>query len=256
MRATRRRSKAEADDGGSDPHVRHHCCERGIALMTGEYSTCAVRKDLEQYLREAHFLADKPELTPLTLAIYRQLGNGNPVTLAGLSASLALSLAEAEVLVAEIPAATIERDASGAVTAAGGLSLHPANHVFQVGDLTLHTWCVFDGLFLPQILGKSATLITRCPVTRRKIEISLTPEAVTHANPQNPVMSIVTPDKEARCANPRGVFCNHVNFFADEAAFQDWVADKPEVARVSLSDAHELALARNQFRYGDLLVAS
>ena len=224
--------------------------------MTGEYSTCAVRKDLGQYLREAHFLADKPELAPLTLAIYRQLGNGHPATLAGLSASLALSLAEAEALVAEIPAATIERDASGAVTAAGGLSLHPANHVFQVGDLTLHTWCVFDGLFLPQILGKSATLITRCPVTRRKIEISLTPEAVTHANPQNPVMSIVTPDKEARCANLRGVFCNHVNFFADEAAFLDWVADKPEVARVSLSDAHELALARNQFRYGDLLVAS
>lgn len=213
------------------------------------------RNDLEQYLCEAHFLADSPELAQLTLALYRQLGCGQPVTLAYLSACLNISFNEVRAMVDGIPRSTIEHGSSGAITAAGGLSLHPTNHTFQVGDLTLFTWCVFDSLFLPQILNRSATLITRCPVTCRKIEIFLDPDTVTHSNPTNPVMSIVTPGKKTKRASLRAAFCNHVNFFADEATFLKWRVDKPEIGQVSLLDAHKLALARNQYWYGHLLNA-
>jgi hypothetical protein len=66
-------------------------------------------------------------------------------------------------------------------------------------------------------------------------------------------MSIIAPDSAACCENLRGAFCNHVNLFIDDCAFRDWATDRPDVAFVSLEEAHELALQRNRYRYGDHL---
>jgi len=222
--------------------------------MTAEYPTPNVRMELRQYLREVFSLAEHPELAPLTLAIYRHLGKGHSVSLSDLSARLGLSVETVESMVAKLPASMFERDTDGSIIAFGGLSLRAANHIFRIADITLHTWCVFDGLFLPQLLGKSATLITHCPMTRRRIEITLAPKSILHAAPEKPVMSCVTPDKKDRYANLRGTFCNHVNLFADDGAFQSWAGDKQGFDKLPLADAHEIALARNHFRFGHLLL--
>lgn len=114
-----------------------------------------------------------------------------------------------------------------------------------------HTWCVFDALFLPEILGKPATCVTRCPTTETEIEIALGPTYIVSSQPSEPVMSIVAPDRAACCDTLKGAFCDHVNFFVDEYAFRDWAADRSDVASVSLQDAHDLARESNQHRHGD-----
>ena len=208
--------------------------------------------DFRNYLREGNFLSNASHLIPLTLALYRLLGEGVPVHRTSLAKCLSLAPAQVDYLLNDIPRSTIEFDATGTITAFGGLSLTPANHSFKVENRELYTWCVFDALFLPQILGKPATASTRCPATGQTIEIEMTPEAIVSSRPSEPVMSVIAPDRDACCENLRGSFCNHVNMFVDERAFRDWAAGRPDVAHVPLEEAHELALQRNHFRYGDL----
>ncbi len=213
------------------------------------------RDDFRNYLREGNFLASASHLIPLTLALYRRLGEGRAVRRTALAKYLSLPPARLDVSLNDISRSTIEFDATGSITAFGGLSLTPANHRFKIGNKELHTWCVFDALFLPEILNKSATASTRCPATGKTIEIEMTPGAIVSSRPSEPVMSIIAPDSAACCNNLRGAFCNHVNLFIDDCAFRDWATDRPDVAFVSLEEAHELALQRNRYRYGDHLHA-
>jgi alkylmercury lyase len=213
------------------------------------------RDDFRNYLREGNFLAGASHLVPLTLALYRLLGEGLPVHRTALAKWLSLSPVQMDTLLNDLPRSTIDFDAAGAITAYGGLSLIPANHRFKIGNKELHTWCVFDALFLPEILDKSATASTRCPATGMTIEIEMTPGEIISSRPSKPVMSIVAPDSAACCENLRSAFCNHINLFVDDRAFRDWAVDRTDVAYVSLEEAHELALQRNRYRYGDQLRA-
>ncbi len=205
------------------------------------------------YFREGHFLSTSPHLIPLTLALYRLLGDGVPVRRGALAEKLSQPRAQVDALLNELPTSTIEFGAAGAITAFGGLSLTSANHEFKAGDKELYTWCVFDALFLPEILGKPARASTRCPATGEEIELEMTPEAIVSSRPSGPVMSIIAPDSAACCENLRGAFCNHINLFANERAFLDWAAGRADVAHVPLEEAHELAFQRNRIRYGDCL---
>jgi alkylmercury lyase len=211
------------------------------------------RDDFRDYLREGNFLSNAPQLIPLTLALYRLLGEGVPAPRSALAKRLGLSPAELDCALNDIPRSTIEFDAPGAITAFGGLSLTPANHEFKTRNAELYTWCVFDALFLPEILGTSATVSTRCPATGETIEFDLSPCEIISSRPSGPVMSIITPDRDACCENLRGAFCNHVNLFVNERAFHDWAAGRADIVHVSLEDAHQLAHLRNRFRYGDCL---
>ena len=209
--------------------------------------------DFYHHLQEGNFLVGASHLIPLTLALYQLLGDGVAVHRTALAEWLGLSPAQVDVLLNDVPRSTIDFDATGTITAFGGLSLTPANHRIKVEHRELYTWCVFDALFLPEILDKSATASTRCPTTGETIDIEMTPGAILSSRPSEPVMTIVAPDRAACCENLRGAFCNHVNLFVDERAFRDWAADRSDVAHVSLEEAHELALQRNRHRYGDYL---
>ena len=173
------------------------------------------RDDFRTYLREGHFLAGAAHLIPLTFVLYRLLGEGLPVRRSAVAKRLDRSPADVDGLLDDVPRSMIDVDATGAITAFGGLSLTPANHRFKVGGRALHTWCIFDALFLPEILDTPATAATRCPTTGETIEIEMTPAAIVSSRPSAPVMSIVAPDREACRDDLRGAFCNHVNLFVD-----------------------------------------
>lgn len=209
----------------------------------------------QQYLQEGHFLAVQPDLIPLSLVLYRRLGEGVAVQRETLADDLGIPAADVGRLLAKLPPSTVDIDQDGSVIAFGGLSIAEGNHEFHVDGRELYTWCVFDGLFLPQLLEKPATLITRCPITGSKIEIDLTRERIIRVNPAQPVMSLVAPESEACCDDLRGAFCNHVNFFSDQVVFATWAAEKTDVTSVSVERAHSLAMQRNRLRYRQYLKA-
>lgn len=206
---------------------------------------------------EAGYLEDNPpELQRLSVAAYRLLLKGKPITTADIGAAAGIPEARICELFRLIPDNAYDCNDCDGISAFIGLSITPANHEFIVAGKTLYTWCVFDGLFLAEVLGREATIKTKCPATGAEIRVALSPTAITGATPGGAVMSLVEIDRDACCGDLRGAFCNHVNFFASEAAFRDWAEDKPEYGYVTLERAYAMARGRNRVRYPDMDLAS
>ena len=63
---------------------------------------------------------------------------------------------------------------------------------FSVDDQTLYTWCAWDSLFIPEILGHTARVESACPVTQARISLTVGPQRIIEAEPSGVVISMVT----------------------------------------------------------------
>ncbi len=171
------------------------------------------------YMRRRVLTENTPELQRLSVELFRLLGRSVPVMREQLGIACGLSTERINQLLLEFPPTNFGFDEHGQIIAFGGLSLVPTHHRFRTEDAGLYTWCVFDALFLPEILGKPATLVTHCPESGAKLTVELAPGQLRSAPPSGCVMSIVAPDSDACCVNLRSAFCDHVNLFKDEAQF-------------------------------------
>lgn len=197
-----------------------------------------------------------PELTTdeqhLAVTLYRRLANREPVEVDPLAASAGMSMrAISEAL---------ERwsdgvfDAHGRVVSFGGLSLRETEHRFAVNGRTLFTWCAWDALFLPEILGATADVVSHSPLTAAPVEITVAPTALERVAPAEAVVSFVGAD----CCGGADVvesFCRFVHFFpsADEA--NRWAAELDSAFVLSVADAYDLGRRANQVRVGEALHA-
>ena len=215
------------------------------------------REAFADYLRRRVLTENSPELQKLSVTLYRLLGLGAPVSPERLGIGCGLPKRRIEQLLLEFPATNLRFDEYGQVIAFGGLSLVPTHHRFDTEEAGLrtpglYTWCVFDALFLPEILGKPATLVTYCLGSGIELTVQLAPGGVRSASPSGCVMSIVSPDSEACCDNLRKAFCNHVNLFKDEQTFMAWSQGRQDVGSVTLQEAQLFARQRNALRYPDV----
>ncbi|MFI5272012.1 MAG: organomercurial lyase [Ktedonobacterales bacterium] len=155
----------------------------------------------------------------LSLHLVRLLASGHPVRLQTLAASVGRT---PEAVAAGLRQfSNIERDATGRIVAACGLSLPlaaPTAYRFIVGGKLLFTWCALDALMYPALLGASAVATSRCPVSGATIRVRVAPTRVQQIDPAQAVVTLVFPDTDAACCDVRGVFCNAVRFFASYAA--------------------------------------
>lgn len=204
------------------------------------------------YLTRRLLAVNTSEMQRLSVALYRLLGRGAPVEYEELGAVCGFSAERARQLLSELTPTTVALNEHGAILAFGGISLVPTHHRFACDGVELHTWCVFDGLFLPEILGKTATLVTHCPGSGTELTVELAPGKVREAQPSDCVMSIVSPDIKACRDNLRKAFCNHVNLFKDERTFLAWAQNRQDVGCVTLEDAQLFARRRNAMRYPDV----
>src|SRR5258708_5742835 len=179
----------------------------------------AGRQAFDVYLRRRVLTENTPELRRRRVELLRLLGRGGPVRREQLGIGCDLPTERIDKLLLEFPPTNFGFDEHGQVIAFGRLSLVPTHHRFNTEDAGLYTWCVFDALFLPEILGNPATLVTHCPESNAKLTLELAPGQLRPAPPSGCVMSIVAPDSDACCVNLRSAFCDHVNLFKDEAQF-------------------------------------
>lgn len=211
----------------------------------------AGRQAFDVYLRRRVLTENTPELQRLSVELFRLLGRGVPVTREQLGIGCDLPTERIDQLLLEFPPTNFGFDEHGQVIAFGGLSLVPTHHRFHTEDAGLYTWCVFDALFLPEILGKPATLVTHCPGSGTQLTVELAPGQLRSTPPSGCVMSIVAPDSDACCVNLRSAFCDHVNLFKDERTFTAWSQARQE-AHVTLPEAQIFARQRNPVRYPDV----
>jgi alkylmercury lyase len=170
------------------------------------------------------------EDAPLALALLRELAAGEPV--------VASTLGErAGTVLVRWP--NVNYDDDGRVVAFSGLSLRPTAHRFTVGGRQLYTWCAWDTLFLPAMLGQSADVESTCPVTGSGVRLSVDPHGVRHADPQ-PLWVSFPPAATTSTADITGTFCCHVHFLATPAAAEHWLNRHPDSTVLDIDDAYKL----------------
>jgi alkylmercury lyase len=177
----------------------------------------------------------------VALALLRGLAEGAPVSVDELARRAGRSVADVDRRLSGWP--NVERDEDGRVVAFAGLSLRPTPHVLKFGDRVLYTWCAWDALFLPELLGATAGVSSTCPATRRRISLTVTPDSIAEVTPCEAVVSIVVLESTD---DIRSTFCCNVMFFASASAGRTWLASRAQGALLTMEDAYELGRLTNE----------
>jgi alkylmercury lyase len=110
-----------------------------------------------------------------------------------------------------------------------------------------YTWCAWDTLFIPELLGVSARVESTCVATGESVSLTVHPggiEAAPHLS-----VSLVAPHRASALADIVGHFCCRVHFFSSEHAGQEWVAKHPGTIAATLHQAWQLGRRHNALRY-------
>ena len=208
--------------------------------------------EISAIISGAYVQANPVEVQRLSVVCYRLLMEGSPVSRALLAEMLNATPSDVGGLLEKFPKSAMEFDGEGNLVAFLGLSIVPANHAFFVAGRQLYTWCVFDALFLPEILGEPAELQTTCPASGMQMNVSLGPAEIFSVDPEGIVMSWVNPDIDKCRDDLRGAFCNHVSLYASMDAFEAAEVGKSGAIALPLGEAFDMAQQRNRERYPDI----
>lgn len=208
---------------------------------------------LDQYWRhlEPHLPRFSAAEQRVALVLYQEVAKGQPVDDAQLHRALGISATEL------LHRAAIERfvyrDERGRVLGFGGLAAAPMHHRFEVDDRMLSTWCAWDSLFIPEILGRPARVASPDPESGELVRLVVTPDRIEFAEPDETLVSFIMPDAQAfgsSAVNVMAKFCHFIFFFASRLSGERWIARHPGTFLYSLEEAFALAKRHNARNFG------
>ena len=183
----------------------------------------------------------------LSIALYRELAQGVPVAPSALAAKSGFAADDVAARIARWPA--VHYDVEHRITAYWGLTLKPTAHRLDAGGRNLFTWCAWDTLFVPALLGQVCRVSSTCRASGEPVTLTVSPAAVESAAPPASVVSFLLPDVEALRANIIESFCRFVAFYASPEAAQPWLAEYPGGFLLSLDEATRVGRHRLLARY-------
>jgi alkylmercury lyase len=187
----------------------------------------------------------------IALALLRLLAEGAPVPVERLAEVTGRSPAQIERTIHGWPEAL--RDDHGHLTGFMGLSVTEiGNHRLHVNRRTLSAWCAWDTLFLPELLGATARVTSRCPATGEDIALTMTPDGPRDLTRSTAVISFLAPERSFG-SNVINTFCCYVHFFASPEAAAGWIKEHPGTFQLPIDDAYRLARLTNRSTFGDVL---
>ena len=189
------------------------------------------------------------------LQLYRLLARGTPVRVEELAETLDRRSFQMRRTIDSWPS-LIQQDEHKRVVGFGGLTLERTKHRFSVEGRSLYTWCAWDSLFIPEIIGKTAHVQSECPVTDRSISVTVRPNVISQCDPPETVVSFLLPDAVDLKQDVRGSFCEYVHFFASRDAGDEWTRRNEGTFLLTVSEAFELGRRKNSSQFGDMLKES
>lgn len=194
-----------------------------------------------------HFAADQSRLL---IAVWRQVVEGLPVSLQQVerhAKRLNMGAAAATAFIKQLS----EQDDQGNIVGIFGLSQREHPHKFILGRKTFSTWCAWDGLFLPPMLGLPAQIESVCPQSQAQVRVKLTPRGVESCEPTGTVLSIVEADSASKgfsCVEEVwAAFCCDGRFFSSESTARQWFSNRERQATILTVD-EGFELGRLAFR--------
>src|SRR6266702_4176328 len=144
-----------------------------------------------------HLPTFSPEDQRVAVTLYRELAKGQPVDAAQLGRALGVAPAEARgFLNRDSIKAFVYPDDQGRVLGFGGLAAAPMHHRFEVDGRILSTWCAWDSLFIPEILGRPARVTSADPESGELVRLVVTPDRIETVEPEGAVVSFILPDAD------------------------------------------------------------
>lgn len=193
----------------------------------------------------------------VSLALYRELAKGRSVGREQLARALDMPDREvSEVLDSDALSCLTLHDDQKAIIGFGGLAVVEMAHKFIVNGQTLHTWCAWDSLFIPELLDATAQVESTCPETHVPVRLRVSPRGVETVEPPETVVSFLLPHElriEQTAPETMKTFCHLVYFFASPDAGRAWTDRHAGTFVLSLEDAFILAQMLNAHRYGPAL---
>jgi alkylmercury lyase len=186
---------------------------------------------------------------PVQLALFRLLAEGQPVEPTRLAAETGVPAAEVVELLGRWWGVHTDE---GRVVAFQGLSVAEAPHRLKVDGRTLYTWCAWDTLFLPELIGSQAEIESNCPTTGATVSLHVGPDGPADLSPPEAVMSFIDPD-ESFGPDVIQSFCRYVHFLASQQAAEQWTQGHPGTYVISIEDGYEIGRRTNAAQWGDLL---
>jgi len=184
-----------------------------------------------------------PDLSRLLVRLMRELAQGRPLPrerVDQIIGDLGIAREGAYRFLREVA----ERDADGEVFGIMGLSLNETPHRFYVNGARMFTWCAGDALFVPAVLGRTATVESKSPVSGERVKLKVSPQGVEEVHPVGAVVSIVIVDPDqAKTGSVEaiwGTFCHHIFFFASREEAGRWAAGRDNIEILSVEEAYEL----------------
>jgi alkylmercury lyase len=174
---------------------------------------------------------------PLALALIDELAKGEPVTVVQLARAVDRDEADIAETLERWP--NVHRDGPARVVAFAGLSLAPTRHRFEVRGRQSYTWCAWDTLCLPALLGREARVESSCPVSGIGVRLTSRPDGVRAAEPASLQVSFPAP-ASTLMADITASFCCHVHFLAGADSAEEWLAENQGGLTLGLEDAAEL----------------
>jgi len=159
------------------------------------------------------------------LVLFRLLARGEPVETARLATEL--GLVHADVIERLRRWHGVPPDRDGRIVAFQGLSVVEAPHRMRVHGRDLYTWCAWDALFLPELIGRPADVRSTCPTTGEAVALRVGPAGPTEVSPPEAVLSVIRPDASFG-DDTIGCFCRFVHFFASPQAAESWTRRHPD----------------------------
>src|SRR5713226_8745873 len=201
-----------------------------------------------------HLPTFSPEDQRAAVTLYRELAKGQPVDAAQLGRALGVPPAKARAFLnRDSIKVFIYPDDEGRVLGFGGLAAAPMHHRFEVDGRALWTWCAWDSLFIPEILGKQARVTSPDPENGELVQLLVSPDRIESAEPKDAVVSFLLPganDFDTSAANVMAKFCHFVFFFTSRSSGERWMAKHPGTFLYSPDEAFALAKRLNARNFG------
>jgi alkylmercury lyase len=214
--------------------------------MSGENAQLG---EIERLLLESVPTLDL-EQQHVALTLTRLLAAGEPVALERVYEVVGLTPERGEAALAELR--SVVRDERGRAVTCCGLSVRETAHLLMVDERRLYTWCAWDVLFLPELLGRTVRATSRCPVSGEQISVELGPGRTPTVCPASAVLSFVLPDPSPT-ADPYQSFCHFVNFFNSPEAGLEFASDNERVFLLSVEEGYRLGQVVNRACFAAVL---
>lgn len=201
-----------------------------------------------------------PALTPdeqrAGMALLAELSRGEPVTAARLAQAMAVEETQASQYLRDSGLSRlVHSDEQGSAFGFFGLSTLPTEHRFTVGGRELWTWCAADTLFLPELLGATASVESKDPVTGRAINLTVSPTSVESAEPNGVLVSLNSPEAWETTSALKLIVtaCHYIHFFASAESGEEWTEGHTNTVLLPLDRAFVYVKRQNRRMFGTVL---